>query len=68
MVKILLNFLDLIEIKLKYSGNLKNFCIINLKCLSLFGFCIYFNYKNILRILNGMGIVIVLILKGLMMD
>nr|YP_009673161.1 30S ribosomal protein S8 [Ulva mutabilis]YP_009927312.1 30S ribosomal protein S8 [Ulva compressa]ARO34810.1 30S ribosomal protein S8 [Ulva compressa]QDE53745.1 30S ribosomal protein S8 [Ulva mutabilis]QDE53804.1 30S ribosomal protein S8 [Ulva compressa]QPF96198.1 ribosomal protein S8 [Ulva compressa]QVO50961.1 30S ribosomal protein S8 [Ulva compressa] len=67
-VKISLNPLDLIEIKLKYSGNLKNPCITNLKRLSSPGLRIYSNYKNIPRILNGMGTVIVSTSKGLMTD
>nr|YP_010020659.1 30S ribosomal protein S8 [Ulva rigida]QOK35578.1 30S ribosomal protein S8 [Ulva rigida]QWL15198.1 30S ribosomal protein S8 [Ulva rigida] len=67
-VKISLNPLDLIEIKLKYNGNLKKPCITNLKRLSSPGLRIYSNYKNIPRILNGMGTIIVSTSKGLMTD
>nr|YP_010020396.1 30S ribosomal protein S8 [Ulva fenestrata]QOK35315.1 30S ribosomal protein S8 [Ulva fenestrata] len=67
-VKISFNPLDLIEIKLKYSGNLKKPCITNLKRLSSPGLRVYSNYKNIPRILNGMGTIIVSTSKGLMTD
>nr|YP_010020333.1 30S ribosomal protein S8 [Ulva australis]QHD45036.1 30S ribosomal protein S8 [Ulva pertusa]QOK35252.1 30S ribosomal protein S8 [Ulva australis]BBO58659.1 30S ribosomal protein S8 [Ulva australis] len=67
-VKISLNPLDLIEIKLKYNGNLKKPCITNLKRLSSPGLRVYSNYKNIPRILNGMGTIIVSTSKGLMTD
>ena len=67
-VKISLNPLDLIEIKLKYSGNLKKPCITNLKRLSSPGLRVYSSYKNIPRILNGMGTIIISTSKGLMTD
>nr|WVH39912.1 30S ribosomal protein S8 [Ulva dactylifera] len=65
-VKISLNPLDLIEIKLKYSG--KKPCITNLKRLSSPGLRLYSSYKNIPRILNGMGTIIISTSKGLMTD
>nr|YP_009424415.1 30S ribosomal protein S8 [Ulva flexuosa]YP_010835505.1 ribosomal protein S8 [Ulva aragoensis]AKC35179.1 30S ribosomal protein S8 [Ulva sp. UNA00071828]UEN67833.1 ribosomal protein S8 [Ulva californica]ARO34739.1 30S ribosomal protein S8 [Ulva flexuosa]WFS79973.1 ribosomal protein S8 [Ulva aragoensis] len=67
-VKISLNPLDLIEIKLKYNGNLKKPCITNLKRLSSPGLRVYSSYKNIPRILNGMGTIIISTSKGLMTD
>nr|YP_010020526.1 30S ribosomal protein S8 [Ulva lacinulata]YP_010530117.1 ribosomal protein S8 [Ulva torta]UJJ82035.1 ribosomal protein S8 [Ulva laetevirens]QOK35445.1 30S ribosomal protein S8 [Ulva lacinulata]QWL15289.1 30S ribosomal protein S8 [Ulva lacinulata]UFQ87322.1 ribosomal protein S8 [Ulva torta]ULC80483.1 30S ribosomal protein S8 [Ulva lacinulata] len=67
-VKISLNPLDLIEIKLKYSGNLKKPSITNLKRLSSPGLRVYSSYKNIPRILNGMGTIIISTSKGLMTD
>jgi len=67
-VKISLNPLDLIEIKLKYSGNLKKPSITNLKRLSSPGLRVYSSYKNIPRILNGMGNIIISTSKGLMTD
>lgn len=65
-VKISLNPLDLIEIKLKYSG--KKPSITNLKRLSSPGLRVYSSYKNIPRILNGMGTIIISTSKGLMTD
>lgn len=67
-VKIPLNNFDLIEIKLKYNGSVKKPCITNLKRLSSPGLRIYSNYKNIPKILNGMGTIIVSTSKGLMTD
>nr|YP_010020592.1 30S ribosomal protein S8 [Ulva sp. A AF-2021]QOK35511.1 30S ribosomal protein S8 [Ulva sp. A AF-2021] len=67
-VKISLNPLDLIEIKLKYSGNLKKPSITNLKRLSSPGLRVYSSYKTIPRILNGMGTIIISTSKGLMTD
>ena len=67
-VKLSSNYFDLIEIKLKYNDNSKKPCITNLKRLSSPGLRIYSNYKNIPKILNGMGTIIVSTSKGLMTD
>lgn len=60
--------INLIEIKLKYNNNSKKPCITNLKRLSSPGLRIYSSYKNIPRILNGMGTIIISTSKGLMTD
>ena len=66
--KIPLGFEDQIELTLKYLGNSKTPCITNLKRLSSPGLRVYSAYKQIPRVLNGMGVVIVSTSKGLMTD
>nr|YP_009367537.1 ribosomal protein S8 [Pseudoneochloris marina]ARK14527.1 ribosomal protein S8 [Pseudoneochloris marina] len=57
-----------LQLTLKYLDNLKKPCITNLKRLSSPGLRIYSSYKEIPRVLNGMGVVIVSTSKGLMTD
>nr|YP_009106677.1 ribosomal protein S8 [Pseudochloris wilhelmii]AIT95541.1 ribosomal protein S8 [Pseudochloris wilhelmii] len=64
-----------LQISLKYhhrtpygSGGGKQPCITNLKRISKPGLRIYTNYKEIPKILGGMGIVIISTSRGLMTD
>ncbi len=66
--KVPVNFSDPIELMLKYFGTSKKPCITNLKRLSSPGLRIYSGYKDIPRILNGMGVVIISTSHGLMTD
>ena len=66
--KVSLNSCDSIELNLKYLGNTKRPCITNLKRLSSPGLRVYSNYKNIPRIFNGMGLIILSTSKGIMTD
>lgn len=66
--KIPVNLEDQIQLTLKYLNTSKTPCITNLKRLSSPGLRIYSAYKDIPRILNGMGVVIVSTSKGLMTD
>nr|YP_009538384.1 ribosomal protein S8 [Capsosiphon fulvescens]AWX64073.1 ribosomal protein S8 [Capsosiphon fulvescens]AYV89990.1 ribosomal protein S8 [Capsosiphon fulvescens] len=56
------------EIKLKYIGTDKVPCITNLKRLSSPGLRLYSHTKDIPRILNGMGVVILSTSMGIMTD
>lgn len=55
-------------LKLKYINEEKRSCITNLRRLSKPGLRIYVNYKEIPRILGGMGIVILSTSKGIITD
>nr|YP_009105802.1 ribosomal protein S8 [Koliella corcontica]AIT94528.1 ribosomal protein S8 [Koliella corcontica] len=55
-----------LQIKLKYKGLYKTPCITNLKRISKPGLRIYINYKEIPKILGGMGILILSTSKGIM--
>jgi small subunit ribosomal protein S8 len=55
-------------LKLKYINEDKRSCITNLRRLSKPGLRIYVNYKEIPRILGGMGIVILSTSKGIITD
>ena len=55
-------------LRLKYLNEEKRSCITNLRRLSKPGLRIYVNYKEIPRILGGMGIVILSTSKGIMTD
>ncbi len=55
-------------LKLKYINEDKRSCITNLRRLSKPGLRIYVNYKEIPRILGGMGIVILSTSKGILTD
>ena len=66
--KIPVNNSDALELTLKYLGAAQKPCITNLKRLSSPGLRIYSGYKDIPRIFNGMGVVIVSTSQGLMTD
>lgn len=55
-------------LKLKYLNDERRSCITNLRRLSKPGLRIYVNYKEIPRILGGMGIVILSTSKGIITD
>jgi small subunit ribosomal protein S8 len=55
-------------LRLKYLNEEKRSCITNLRRLSKPGLRIYVSYKEIPRILGGMGIVILSTSKGIMTD
>lgn len=57
-----------LQIELKYIGKDKAPCITNLKRLSSPGVRLYSGSKDIPRILNGMGVVILSTSKGIMTD
>ena len=57
-----------LQIELKYIGKEKTPCITNLKRLSSPGLRLYSGSKDIPRILNGMGVVILSTSKGIMTD
>jgi small subunit ribosomal protein S8 len=61
-------FLKPIEVNLKYFGTSKKPCITNLKRLSSPGLRLYSRSKQIPRIFNGMGIIILSTSQGLMTD
>jgi len=58
----------ILTIELKYIGNNKTPCITNLKRLSSPGLRLYSGCKDIPRILNGMGVVILSTSKGILTD
>ena len=60
--------LDPINLTLKYSGQSKQPCIKNLKRLSSPGLRLYARSKQVPRVFNGMGILIVSTSQGLMTD
>ena len=62
------HFSDPIKLTLKYLGKSKEPCITNLKRLSSPGLRVYSPYKDIPRILNGMGVIVVSTSQGLMTD
>ena len=57
-----------LTIILKYKGQDKKPCITNLRRISKPGLRIYSNYKELPKILGGMGIVIISTSKGIMTD
>lgn len=57
-----------LELTLKYFGQSKKPCIKNLKRLSSSGLRFYSGYKDIPRIFNGMGIIILSTSKGIITD
>lgn len=57
-----------LTIHLKYSGTEQKPCITNLRRISSPGLRIYTNYKDIPKVLGGMGIMILSTSKGLMTD
>lgn len=61
-------FLQPIQLKLKYFGRSKKPCITNLKRLSSPGLRVYTGAKQIPRVLNGMGIIIVSTSQGVITD
>lgn len=42
--------------------------IINLKCIFKLGLCVYVKVDEVLKVLNGLGIVIILIFEGVVID
>ena len=59
---------SLLTLHLKYSGPERKPCITNLRRISSPGLRIYTNYKDIPKILGGMGIMILSTSQGLMTD
>jgi small subunit ribosomal protein S8 len=59
---------DLIKLVLKYKGSKKIPCIINLRRISKPGLRVYTSYKEIPKILGGMGLVILSTSQGIMTD
>lgn len=57
-----------LTIELKYIGSDKTPCITNLKRLSSPGLRLYSGSKDIPRILNGMGVVVLSTSKGILTD
>ena len=57
-----------LTLHLKYSGPERKPCITNLRRISSPGLRIYTNYKDIPKILGGMGIMILSTSQGLMTD
>jgi small subunit ribosomal protein S8 len=57
-----------LTLQLKYKGREQKPCITNLRRISKPGLRIYASYKNIPKILNGMGVVFVSTSQGLMTD
>lgn len=57
-----------LSLKLKYIGTEKKPCISDLKRISKPGLRIYVNYKDIPKILDGMGIIIISTSEGIMSD
>ena len=57
-----------LTLHLKYSGPERKPCITNLRRISSPGLRIYTNYKDIQKILGGMGIMILSTSQGLMTD
>ena len=55
-----------VSLNLKYRGASKKPCITNLRRISKPGLRIYANYKEIPRVLGGMGIVIISTSQGVM--
>lgn len=69
LINLVIDFFSLTSLlTLKYLNTSKTPCITNLKRLSSPGLRIYSAYKDIPRVLNGMGVVIVSTSKGLMTD
>lgn len=55
-----------IEIELKYFDG--EFVICEIECVFKFGCCVYVLVKNLLWVNNGFGILVLLMLKGIMVD
>lgn len=54
------------EVELKYYNG--EFVILDVKCIFKFGCCVYLNVSELLCVWNGLGILIILMLKGVMFD
>ena len=57
-----------LKLRLKYKGRNSRPCITNLRRISKPGLRIYINHKEIPKILNGMGVVILSTPQGIMID
>lgn len=58
----------MIKIVLKYNQFIKVFVIMKIVCVFCLGFCKYSGVDSFLCVLNGFGIVIVFIFKGVIID